>query len=130
MANIYNSFDFFVRAFMTLLPLGLACGGCPQSSEQVFVGHAPLTVSLEFDDATADQYQLRSILSDRGMHGTFFVNSGRIGLPGYMTLAELQSLAADGHEIAGHTVSHLDLATADLAEQKRQICNDRVALLK
>ena len=63
------------------------------------------------------------------MKATFFINSGRIGLTNYETPAQVQSLAADGMEIAGHTVSHADLPTLDSAEMQRQVCDDRVALL-
>ncbi len=90
---------------------------------------SPVTVSLEFDDGVSDQLQAAPILEAHGMHGVFYVNSGRLGLSGYMTLGDVQNLAANGHEIGGHTVSHADLPTLTLAEQQRQVCNDRVALL-
>ena len=86
-------------------------------------------VSLQFDDGAADQAAARTVLSSRGMNATFYINSGRIGLPGYLTQAQLTDLQSDGNEIGGHTVSHADLPTLDLDEQKRQVCNDRVALL-
>jgi peptidoglycan/xylan/chitin deacetylase (PgdA/CDA1 family) len=38
-------------------------------------------------------------------------------------------LAADGHEIAGHTVSHVDLARVDATMATREICEDRTRLL-
>jgi len=86
-------------------------------------------VSLTFDDTLTSQYQTRSMLAARGLHATFYVNSGRVGEGGYMTQPELLALQADGNEIAGHTVNHSDLSTVDLDEQKRQVCNDRVNLL-
>ncbi len=86
-------------------------------------------VSLQFDDQDADQYQAGQMLAGRGMRATFFVNSGRIGANGYMTLAQLRELAALGNEIGGHTVSHADLPTLSSAEASRQVCNDRVRLL-
>lgn len=85
-------------------------------------------VSLTFDDETEDQFQALDILTAHGMHATFLINSGRIGLSGYFTLAQVQQVAQAGNEIAGHTVSHPDLPTLVDDEQKRQICNDRVAL--
>src|SRR5436190_6975105 len=89
----------------------------------------PTVVSLTFDDSTADQYQARALLSSHGMKGVFYVNSGRIGLPGYMTQQQLGDIASDGNEIAGHTVSHADLPTLPVDEQQRQVCNDRSTLL-
>ena len=91
---------------------------------------APNTVvTLTFDDGMADAYQAGAMLSNHGMQGTFFINSGPIGTTGYMTRAQLDALAAAGHEIGGHTVTHADLKTLSLDEAKRQICNDRMALL-
>ena len=90
---------------------------------------AQTVVSLEFDDGTADQTTAGTILQGAGMPGTFFINSGRIGASGYMTLSQIQALAAAGNEIGGHTVTHADLPTLSTDEAARQICNDRVALL-
>ena len=90
---------------------------------------SPTIVTLAFDDSLANQYQVRTMLSSRGMHATFFVNSGRVGTSGYLTVSQLQSLQGDGNEVAGHTVNHLDLTTVDTAEQQRQGCDDRSTLL-
>jgi peptidoglycan/xylan/chitin deacetylase (PgdA/CDA1 family) len=90
---------------------------------------APLTVvSITFDDANADQLAAASTLASNGLHGTFFVPSGFVGASGYLTVSDLTSLAAAGHEIGGHTVTHLDLTTLSTDEATRQICNDRVNL--
>ena len=83
-------------------------------------------VSLTFDDANADQLAPSQKLTSKGMAGTFFLNSGFIGAPNYLTLADVQSMKAAGHEIASHTISHPDLAAISIDEAKRQICNDRV----
>ena len=41
------------------------------------------------------------------MHGTFYLNSGRLGTNSYyMTWDQIADLAADGNEIGGHTVDH------------------------
>ncbi|WP_437834266.1 polysaccharide deacetylase family protein [Sorangium sp. So ce1153] len=86
-------------------------------------------VSIEFDDTLADQLSARSLLAQHRMHATFFVNSGRLDRPGYLTVAELRALASDGHEIGGHTVDHVRLPGLPAREQRRQICDDRRALL-
>ena len=85
-------------------------------------------MSLTFDDGSADQNAAKSILASHGMKGTFYINSGRIGSPNYLTLQQLRDLSADGNEIAGHTVQHADLTTLDPNEATREICNDRVNL--
>jgi peptidoglycan/xylan/chitin deacetylase (PgdA/CDA1 family) len=86
-------------------------------------------VSLTFDDANANQKTGAAILDRYDLDGTFYVPSGYVGAPGYMTLADLKALRATGHEIGGHTVSHPDLPTLPADEAKRQICNDRAWLL-
>ncbi|MFI6328102.1 polysaccharide deacetylase family protein [Micromonospora chersina] len=90
----------------------------------------PTVVSLTFDDGGYDQFaNARPLLDARGMHGTFYINSGRVGASGYMSQSDLATLAAAGHEIGGHTVSHADLNALSVDDQRREICNDRVALL-
>jgi hypothetical protein len=90
---------------------------------------AQTVVSLEFDDADADQFQVDQILAAHGMQATFFVPSGYVGQAGYMTWPQIKTLAADGNEIGGHTISHPHLATLSVSEQQREVCNDRVNLL-
>ncbi|CNE90557.1 putative xylanase/chitin deacetylase [Mycobacterium tuberculosis] len=91
---------------------------------------ASTVVSLTFDDGAQDQYDnARPALASHGMQGTFFINSARIGTPGYMTRAQVESLESAGHEIGGHTITHADLPTLSAAEQRRQVCDDRAALL-
>jgi peptidoglycan/xylan/chitin deacetylase (PgdA/CDA1 family) len=86
-------------------------------------------VSLTFDDGNADTVAAAPIMNAAGMHGTYYTNSGNIGLPGFQTRADLSSLYAAGNEIAGHTVNHPDLTTLSTTEAKRQICLDRDTLL-
>lgn len=89
-----------------------------------------LTVTLSFDDTFADQYQVRSLLSQRHMHATFYINSSRVGLnAGYMSQAQLNDLVADGNEIGGHTLSHNHLTQDPYDVQYAEICNDRAALV-
>ncbi|SDT13047.1 Putative cell wall binding repeat 2 [Microterricola viridarii] len=85
-------------------------------------------VSLTFDDANADQMPAAQMLSTKGLPGTFFINSGFVDQPGWMSTADLATLAAEGHEIGGHTRSHPDLTQVPQDEVLRQICNDRVTL--
>jgi hypothetical protein len=64
-----------------------------------------------------------------GVPGTFYIISGAVGTPNYVTEANLSAIAQTaGSEIGGHTVSHPDLTAVPSDEAKRQICNDRVNL--
>jgi hypothetical protein len=87
-----------------------------------------LVVSISFDDGSATQYQVRPLLAGHGMHATFFVNSGLIATSGRMTLSQLRDLAADGNEIGGHGLMHLDLTTLSATDAQHEVCTDRAAL--
>ncbi|GAB4080168.1 polysaccharide deacetylase family protein [Modestobacter muralis] len=89
---------------------------------------SPTVVTLTFDDGDADQLAAAQTLRDNGLAGTFYVPSGWIGAPGYLSRADLGSIAAAGHEIGGHTVNHADLTQVPATEAKAQICNGRATL--
>ncbi|MEW2501064.1 polysaccharide deacetylase family protein [Amycolatopsis sp. CA-161197] len=88
----------------------------------------PLGVVLTFDDGNADQMSALPILQKYNMKGTFYIISGSVGAPNYLTQANLQTIKNAGHEIGGHTVTHPDLTTVPADEAKRQICNGRASL--
>src|SRR5260370_1147322 len=92
--------------------------------------HRRTVVSLTFDDGTADQFAAARIMHRYGLAGTFFIITGPVGAPHYMSLADLRQLAANGDEIGGHTVSHLDLVNTTLAEARRQVCAGRAILTR
>ena len=87
-------------------------------------------VSLTFDDGWADQYEhARPILAAHGTKATFYVNSNRINTTGFLTWAHLEELHADGHEIGGHTLDHVDITELPVEEARRQVGDDRAALI-
>ncbi|WP_308799464.1 polysaccharide deacetylase family protein [Agromyces silvae] len=89
---------------------------------------APTVVSLTFDDSNANQNTAASILNANNLDGTFYATTGFVGQPGYQTRADLEALAAAGHEIAGHSVSHPDMATLTPTEARAQACQSRATL--
>ncbi len=90
---------------------------------------ASTIVSLTFDDTLADQYQVGAIAEARGMRAVFYINSPRLDTAGYLTRAQAIDLQIRGHEIGGHTLSHVHLPAVPEDEARAQICNDRAALL-
>jgi peptidoglycan/xylan/chitin deacetylase (PgdA/CDA1 family) len=92
---------------------------------------AQTVVTLGFDDGPVTQYSARQTLLNHGMRATFFVNSGLTSdAPAWrMSWSQLHQLAADGHEITGHTLTHADLTQLTAAERQREICDDRTNLL-
>ncbi|MFY0566943.1 polysaccharide deacetylase family protein [Archangium lansingense] len=86
-------------------------------------------VTFTFADTFKSQTLAGPLFAKYGMHASFYVNSGRIGSTGYLSLADLHALAAAGHEIAGHTVNHVDLSTLSAAEVRHQVCDCRATLM-
>src|SRR5205823_4653504 len=73
-------------------------------------------VILTFDDGKSDALQVvLPSLRKRGMHATFFIITGLVGQPGYLSWDGVRALAAAGMEIGSHTVSHPRFP--DLSEQ-------------
>jgi peptidoglycan/xylan/chitin deacetylase (PgdA/CDA1 family) len=71
----------------------------------------PRSVVLTFDDGKEDALRLvLPALQKRRMGGTFFVITGAVGQPGYLTWDGVRALAAAGMEIGSHTVTHPRLA--------------------
>ncbi len=92
-------------------------------------GQAPRTVvTLTFDDGDADQMAAARILHRYRLPATFYIITGAVGTPGYVTRPDLHQLAAEGNEIGGHTVSHLRLTALSMAEARRQVCESRSIL--
>jgi peptidoglycan/xylan/chitin deacetylase (PgdA/CDA1 family) len=89
-----------------------------------------VVVSLTFDDTFADQAAAIDLLDERGMRGTFYVNSDRIGKSQALSESQLLDLQSRGHEIAGHTIGHVNLPMLEPDEQRRVVCDDRVALIE
>jgi peptidoglycan/xylan/chitin deacetylase (PgdA/CDA1 family) len=114
--------SIFVAVWICVAPGATAASAAVPS-------HPPVFVSLTYDDGSVGQLQADTIMDRYGMHGTFYVNSGRLGTTGYMSTSDALSLQDDGNEIGGHTVSHADLPTLDTDEATRQVCNDRMNLL-
>jgi peptidoglycan/xylan/chitin deacetylase (PgdA/CDA1 family) len=111
-----------------LIVLGLAA--CSSDAPEPPVVRSPTVVSLTFDDTFEDNLQAVTMAEASGMRATFYVNSGRIGRPGFLSRDQLLAMQAAGHEIGGHTVSHQNLIRIDRDEARRQICNDRLELLE
>ena len=94
-------------------------------------GHAPRTVvTLTFDDGDADQLAAARALHRYRLPATFYIITGAVGTPGYVTRSGLRQLAAEGNEIGGHTVSHLRLTALTTAEARRQVCDSRSILAR
>ncbi|MGI5862038.1 MAG: polysaccharide deacetylase family protein [Myxococcales bacterium] len=90
---------------------------------------AQTVVSITFDDTIDNQWRARALLRAHGMNATFYVNSPRVGAPGYLGLDQLLTLQAEGDEIGSHTLHHARLTELSTAEQRVEICEDRARLM-
>lgn len=100
------------------LLLAVGCVPTPEPTPKV-------SVSLTFDDNTPEHLLAGDLMAQRGVQGTFFINSGRVGLPGYLSWADVATLASQGHEIGGHTIDHLNLTNLSESAATAQVCGDR-----
>ena len=74
-------------------------------------------VVLTFDDGKEDALtHVLPALQKRGFKGAFFVITGLVGKPGYLTWDGVRALERAGMEIGSHTVTHARLA--DLPDEK------------
>jgi putative cell wall-binding protein/peptidoglycan/xylan/chitin deacetylase (PgdA/CDA1 family) len=117
-----------LRASALLLGAAVTASLVATASPAAALEGAPTVVSITFDDSNANQMTAANILNANSLDGTFYTTTGFIGQPGYQTRADLDALAAAGHEIAGHSVSHPDMATLSATEAKAQACQSRATL--
>jgi peptidoglycan/xylan/chitin deacetylase (PgdA/CDA1 family) len=118
-----RSFRFAVVAAIALLvPTALVIGPANAATNTV--------VSLTFDDGQASQYSTLSMLSSRGLTGTYYINSAMVGSSGYYMLwPQIHDLANAGNEIGGHTLHHTNLTTVSTATATTEVCQDRTNLI-
>jgi len=98
--------------------------GCSDFQFPAGVGKA---LVLSMDDGPVQDRRLVELLGHHGIRGTFHLNSGRLGRPGYVTPEEVASLYA-GHEVSTHSVSHPYLDSLSRAEITAEVGDDRAAL--
>lgn len=65
--------------------------------------------TLTFDDGGASASRIADELEARGMRGHFFVTTGRIDAPGFLSAAGVGELARRGHVVGGHGHEHPSL---------------------
>lgn len=92
----------------------------------------PAYVTLTFDDGLVSQYRAATLLERYGYRGTFYVSSGLLGktfegIP-VMDAAQARDLAARGHEIGGHTYTHVRPSEVDAQTFERELAADKTAL--
>ena len=103
----------------------------PPPVDPLVLAPGQTVVTLTFDDGWASDARAAQILNAAGLRGTFFINSGTIGTPDFLTLAELDWIAtSSGNEIAGYTITKPRLDSLTPAQIRHEICDDRATLMK
>jgi peptidoglycan/xylan/chitin deacetylase (PgdA/CDA1 family) len=64
------------------------------------------TCAITFDDGGASALLAADLLEARGWRGHFFVTTGRVGTPGFLTAEQVAELARRGHGVGSHSHSH------------------------
>lgn len=98
-----------------------------------FEGHAPLPenpIILTFDDGWSDHYTyLFPILQEQGVVASLGIITGAIDEPApYMTWAQVQEMAAAGHEMMSHSATHPDMNGVDDAQLENEIAGSKAEL--
>jgi peptidoglycan/xylan/chitin deacetylase (PgdA/CDA1 family) len=80
------------------------------------------TFVITIDDGWEDGYTYAlPILQQHGFVATYFIITGRIDHPGFVTSAQLRALVAAGDEIGDHTMDHVDLFNQSAAKETYEI---------
>lgn len=88
-------------------------------------------VTFISDDGSLQNEWFINALNEHNFKATFAIITGRFSLPGFMNKDQVIQLLNDGHEIAGHTVSHdvnAQLATLNEDQLHAEIGNCKFAL--
>lgn len=90
-------------------------------------------LTFSYDDGRVFDRKLVEIFNRYGVKGTFHLNSGTLGQKtesgDFVTPQEVKELY-QGHEVACHTVTHLQPLAAPVGQVAREIAEDRKALEK
>jgi len=79
---------------------------------------------IAFDDGEDDIYNyVYPIALAEGIKCTFFITTDWVGTPGYVTWAQLQTMAANGMDLQCHTKTHPDLRTLNQAQTDIEFTN-------
>ncbi len=89
-------------------------------------------VSLTFDDGWDSIYTNGiPIVNAAGFKSTQYIITNEIGqsADGYMTLAEINTMKSQGHDIEAHTRNHPDLTTLSAAQLQSEVAGSRQDLI-
>ena len=128
------------RVILNLHGLGTPGPDIPEDEKPYWIAPALLETAVEradalkqqvevlftFDDGNLSDLEIGApILTNAGHSATFFVLSGRIGTPDYLSGADIRALGAMGHRIGSHGADHVDWTGLDQAGFTRELVDAR-----
>jgi peptidoglycan/xylan/chitin deacetylase (PgdA/CDA1 family) len=91
-------------------------------------GRPPVIVSTSWDDDSASGLRIAELLSARGLPGTFYVPTARLGEGSIFGGSDLRALSTSGFEIGAHTISHKILTELEQPELTREVAGCKEVL--
>lgn len=86
-------------------------------------------VTITWDDGFASQFKgAYPIHQKYSLPGTFYITSGFLDTDFYMTSDQVRILQQSGHEIGGHSMTHVDLTSLSAAELEKEVVNSQTDL--
>jgi peptidoglycan/xylan/chitin deacetylase (PgdA/CDA1 family) len=86
------------------------------------------TFALTFDDGSGDHAWVGRFLAERGLRGVFFLTTGLLETPGFLTWEQARELVALGHEVGSHGADHLAVRRLTAAELRVQVHDSKARL--
>lgn len=103
---------------------------CKVTSDDAVLFDEPI-ISFTFDDGWSSMADNAApILCDYKVASTQYVMTGELGNSAYMSPAQMDAMHTAGHEIASHSITHMDLGKASEGDVVRELEASKTALAK
>ena len=90
------------------------------------VSFNPATVAITFDDGCETDLLIAApILRELGFGATFYITTGFLEKPGYLTHGQLRELSSLGFQIGCHSMTHAYLSDLDETGLRREIIDSK-----
>ncbi len=96
-------------------------------SEAVTFSTPAVAITVD-DGCETDLLAIAPVLKESGYGATFYLTTGWVGKPGYMSPAQLRELDGLGFEIGSHSMTHPYLSDLDAAGLQHEIADSKAML--
>ncbi len=99
------------------------------SVSEALLGPTEKSVTITFDDGCeTDLIAAAPVLSDCGFRATYYITSGFLDKPGYLSAAQLRELYSSGYEIGCHSMTHSYLNDLSPSALRMEIVDAKMKL--